>query len=184
MGADRKKVIVAVGLICVMVFMWVRVIAGKGPEGAAAIMLQPEANPTLSSNSGLDVCFVDLPKVRGRNDVLTTDFFAADGWQQFTGPGANGLGSERVEVVVNDGAEEAIRRVAGKLKLQAILLDKTPQAFINDRLLLVGDKLTVKDGGNVYEFEVVRISQNVVSVKCKDAQITMKLVKVVEGGDS
>ena len=36
LAADRKKVVIAVVLIGVMVFMWVRVIAGKGPEEAGA----------------------------------------------------------------------------------------------------------------------------------------------------
>ena len=63
-------------------------------------------------------------------------------------------------------------------------MDRTPQAFINDKLLLVGDKLSVQEGDNVYEFEVVEIRENMVLVKCKDAEITLKLAKVIEERDS
>jgi hypothetical protein len=184
LAADRKKVVIAVVLIGVMVFMWVRVIAGEGPEEAGAAVLQPPANPGPESDATVQVHFVDLPIVQGKNDVLHTDFFAADGWQEFGGAGQGRNGSGLSSVIVNEGAEEAIRRVAGRLNLQAILMDRTPQAFINDKLLLVGDKLSVEEGDNVYEFEVVEIRENMVLVKCKDAEITLKLAKVVEERDS
>ena len=185
LAADRKKVVIAVVLIGVMVFMWVRVIAGKGPKEAAAAV-QPQADPEAKSDATVQVHFVDLPIVQGRNDMLRMDFFAADGWQftkiQYEGTSTNG--STTGSVIVNEGAEQAIRRVAGRLNLQAILLDRTPQVFVNDKLLLAGDKLSVKDGDNVYEFEVIVITQNTVLVKCKDAEITLKLTKVVEERDS
>jgi len=183
LAADRKKIVIAAVLIGVMVFMWVRVIAGKGPKEAAAAV-QPQADPEAKSDATVQVHFVDLPIVQGRNDVLRTDFFAADGWQEFGGAGHGRNGSATGSVIVNEGAEEAIRRVAGRLNLQAILLDRTPQVFVNDKLLLAGDKLSVKDGDNVYEFEVIVITQNTVLVKCKDAEITLKLTKVVEETDS
>ena len=178
LAADRKKIVIAAVLIGVMVFMWVRVIAGKGPKEAAAAV-QPQADPEAKSDATVQVHFVDLPIVQGRNDMLRMDFFAADGWQEF-----GGAGHRRGSVIVNEGAEQAIRRVAGRLNLQAILLDRTPQVFVNDKLLLAGDKLSVKDGDNVYEFEVIVITQNTVLVKCKDAEITLKLTKVVEERDS
>ena len=183
LAADRKKIVIAAVLIGVMVFMWVRVIAGKGPKEAAAAV-QPQADPEAKSDATVQVHFVDLPIVQGRNDVLRMDFFAADGWQEFGGAGHGTNGSATGSVIVNEGAEEAIRRVAGRLNLQAILLDRTPQVFVNDKLLLAGDKLSVKDGDNVYEFEVIVITQNTVLVKCKDAEITLKLTKVVEETDS
>ena len=88
-----------------------------------------------------------------------------------------------MSVVSKDGREEVIRRVAEKLKLEAIGLGKNPQAFINDKLLSVGDKWLVKDRGDMYECEVVRIGENTVFIRCGEAEITLKLTQVIEVAD-
>jgi hypothetical protein len=36
------------------------------------------------TNSELKISFIELPKVKGRNDVLTRDFFVVDDWLDFT----------------------------------------------------------------------------------------------------
>ena len=79
--------------------------------------------------------------------------------------------------VSKNGSEGGIRRVAEKLKLEAILLGENPQVFINDKLLSTGDKLFVKDGPNTYECEVVGIEQTKVFVRCGRAKITLKLTE-------
>ncbi len=40
--------------------------------------------------------------------------------------------------------------------------------------------MIVKDGGNTYECEVVSIEENAVLIKCGEAEITLKLAKVIE----
>ena len=93
------------------------------------------------------------------------------------------MAGTEVSVVSKDGNEEIIRKVAEKLKLEAIGLDGNPQAFINNKLLSVGDKLLVRDGGNTYECEVMAIEENVVLIKCGDAEITLKVTKFIEVAD-
>lgn len=182
LAAEKKKTVTALCLIALMVFMWARVLGKKTPAIAAAL---GQENVVLGSNLELNISFIELPKVAGRNDVLTRDFFAADGWQDFVrdGEGSNVAGTEEVSVVSKDGNEQVVRRVAEKLKLEAIGLDGNPQAFINGKLLSVGDKLLVRDGGNTYECEVVGIEENVVLIKCGDAEITLKVTKAIEVAD-
>lgn len=181
LAAEKKKTVTALCLIALMVFMWARVLGKKTPAVAAA--LGPE-DVVAGPDSELNISFIELPKVAGRNDVLTRDFFAAGGWKDFIrdGEGSNVAGTE-VSVVSKDGDEEIIRKVAEKLKLEAIGLDGNPQAFINNKLLSVGDKLLVRDGGNTYECEVMAIEENVVLIKCGDAEITLKVTKSVEVAD-
>jgi hypothetical protein len=181
LAAEKKKTVTAFCLIALMVFMWARVLSKKTPAIAAA--LGPE-DVVSGSDSELNISFIELPKVAGRNDVLTRDFFAAGGWKDFIrdGEGSNVAGTE-VSVVSKDGEEEIVRKVAEKLKLEAIGLDGNPQAFINNKLLSVGDKLLVRDGGNTYECEVMAIEENVVLIKCGDAEITLKVTKAVEVAD-
>ena len=166
-AAEKKKSVVALCLIALMGFMWVRVLVKKTPESAEAAMGQEEVKPNTSE---LKISFIELPEVAGRNDALTRDFFAADDWQSFMSGG-------EVNVVSRDGDEEIIKRVAEKLKLEAIGLGKNPQAFINDKLLAVGDKLLVVDGVDTYECEVVGIEEKTVFIRCGEAEITLKLTQ-------
>ena len=118
--------------------------------------------------------FIELPKVKGRNDVLTRDFFAVDSWQGFMrGGNSNGFGE--VSFVSKNGSEEVVKRVAEKLKLEAIVSGQNPRAFINDKLLSVGDKLFVRDGIDMYECEVTEIEETEVFIRCGEAEITLRL---------
>ena len=180
LAAEKKKTVTALCLIALMVFMWARVLGKKTPVTAAASQRKENVDQdVLSSNLVLKISFIELPKIPGRNDVLTRDFFAADGWRNFLinekNPGNEVSGPK-------GGNEEVVRRVAEKLKLEAIGLDGNPQAFINGKLLSVGDKLLVRNGGNKYECEVVGIEENMVVIKCLEleAEITLKLTKVIE----
>ncbi len=177
LAAEKKKTVIAVCLITVMFFMWVRVLGRKGPQSAnAAVMTQGVTKG--QTNPELKISFMELPKVEGRNDVLTRDFFAVGSWRDFVegGEGKSG-GIEEVSVVSRDGREETVRRVAEKLKLEAIVLGENPQAFINDKLLLVGDKLFIRDGTDTYECEVAKIEENTVFIRCGETEVTLRLAQ-------
>jgi len=182
-AAERKKGIAAVCLIGLMAFMWVRVLTKKTPETAEATQ-GPEMSTAMPSgqNTELQVSFVEMPKVEGRNDVLARDFFDAQGWQEFIGDG----GGENVATigdmngVSENTSKELAKRIAKMLRLVAIGVREKPQAFINDQVLSEGDKLQVKDGTNTYEFEIVKIDENTVLMRYEDAEITLGLAQAVE----
>ena len=165
LAAEKKKTICALCLIAVMVLMWTRLLGKKKLEGAEAAVMSQGVNFKGESNSELKISFIELPKVKGRNDMLTRDFFASGGWGGFTEEGTKEVNTERV---------------AEKLKLEAIVLGENPQAFINDKLLSVGDKLLVRDGVNRYECEVVGIEENAVFIRCGEAEIKLKLTEAIE----
>jgi hypothetical protein len=178
LAAEKKKTVIAVCLIAVMILMWVRLLVKKGPQSAAAA----ETAEVTDRHTGpeLKVSFIELPKVAGRNDVLTRDFFTAGNWQDFEG-GAEGNsgGMKEVSVVPKDGSEETISRVAGKLRLEAIVLGENPRAFINDKLLSAGDKLVIEDGLNKYECEVTKIEETKVVIRCGQAEVTLRLTQTL-----
>jgi hypothetical protein len=150
------------------------VLLKKTPQSAGAAGRQEELKPdTSGSNSELKMSFIELPKVAGRNDVLTRDFFAADDWQGFID------GKKEVNVVPGNGDEEMVKRIAERLELEAIVLGKNPQAIINDKLLSVGDKLLVRDGADTYECEVVGIEEKMVLIRCREEEITLELTQVL-----
>jgi hypothetical protein len=182
LAAQNKKTVIAVCLITVMAFMWVKVLIKKAPQDAQASPAAKQESPDVQMGSQLKVSFIDLPEVAGRNDVITRDFFDVDGWQEFVGDkeGNRSASIKDVNVAPGDGSEEVVRRVVEKLKLEAIVLGKNPQTFINGKLLARGDKLLIGEGSGTYECEVVGIEENAVFMRCGKAQITLKLAQAIE----
>lgn len=175
--AEKKKTVVAVCLITVMVLMWVRVLGRKGPQRADAAVMAQEVSDGQTKPE-LKISFIELPKVEGRNDVLTRDFFAVGNWRDFMKGGEeNSGGIEEISVVSRNGSEETVRQVAEKLKLEAIVLGENPRAFINDKLLSAGDKLSIGNGINTYECEVVEIKENTVLIRCGETEVTLRLTQ-------
>ncbi|MHC4666493.1 MAG: hypothetical protein ACYS9T_11165 [Planctomycetota bacterium] len=181
-SAEKKKTIVALCLIAVMALMWARLLGRETPKSAKAAPPQGGAGVDTSGvDSESRMAFQELPKVKGRNDVLTRDFFASDDWKNFLRD-SEGY-TEKVSVVSKDGDEEVVKRIADKLKLQAIWFDQDTQAFINDKMLSVGDKLAVREGIKTYECEVVGIQENRVFIRCEGAEITLKLTQASRVGN-
>ncbi|MFQ6035188.1 MAG: hypothetical protein ACE5NM_04990 [Sedimentisphaerales bacterium] len=182
--AERKKTVLAFCLIAVMAFMWVRVLSRKAPDAVEAALMtqQQDSNDQPLIESGVRISFVELPKVTGRNDVITRDFFDPDGWRGFIKDKEekNLVGYKEVDVTSHDDKQEVLNKIAGKLKLEAIELGEDPRAFINGRLLSVGDKLHLQDGLDSYECEVVQIEQNLVRLACSEVEITLRLMPIVE----
>jgi len=172
LAAEKKKTVMAACLVVVMVFMWLKILGGKTPQSAGAAMIaQDMSKKQLSSKS--KISFVELPKIKGRNDVLTRDFFTIGG-KHLGGTG-------EVNVLSGANIEEYIRRIAEKLKLQAIILGSNSQVFINDKLLTIGDELLIRDDvtGNIYECEITGIEENTVFIRCGEAEIQLKLAQAI-----
>lgn len=175
--ADKKKAVLAACLVAVMAFMWIRLLRKDAPQSAQA---SPAMQQT-SASSPPKISFVDLPKVPGRHDVIARDFFApGDWWKSIKGIGGqNRTGTEEVKVVSAKGDREVINLLAARLNLEAIVKDPL-QAFINGKLLSVGDKLLIREGVRTLDCEVVQIEQNQVAIRCGQSQVTLKLSQVVE----
>jgi len=180
LAAEKKKAVAASCLIAVMAIMWVRVLTKQAPEAAEAASMTEQLNEIGSSNQELNLSFIVLPQVAGRNDVITRDFFASDDWRHFDSEkGRNLAVIEEVNVVSKNGNEEVIRKIAEKLKLEAIVvLSNNPRAFINNKVISVGDKVLIRDGVDTYECEVIEIKENMVVIKCREAEVTLKLTRV------
>lgn len=180
LAVNGKKTVLALALLVFMGFLWIRVLTGQKPGSAAAAQGRgpaAQAQPETAKN----LRFVELPRLPGRNDSIHRDFFTIPDRTPFRKNGARDAGTEpEVQTSSSNRAQEVIQRVAQRLKLTAVSLSENPQAFINDRLLRVGDRLTLKEGAKVIEFEVLRIYENSVLVGCEDTQLTLKLAQSLE----
>ena len=82
LAAEKKKTVMAICLISLMVFMWARVFFKK-TTAVEAIEITKQMDQKRESKPALIITFMELPEVAGRNDVITRDFFASNGWDDF-----------------------------------------------------------------------------------------------------
>ncbi|UCG59917.1 MAG: hypothetical protein JSU70_10425 [Phycisphaerales bacterium] len=180
LAAQRKKSALAFTLIAVMAIMWIRVLTGDKPDAAEAAVQQNDSGN--QSSSSVRVLFVELPKVSGRNDVISRDFFASNGWMSFAKniEGQNVTDKEEVGVISTGDNEEVVFQVKKNLKLEAIVMGEDRRALINNKLVSVGDKLSIRDGTDKYESEVLAIGEGTVLVEVGKTRITLKMADIDE----
>ena len=178
LAAEKKKAVMAVCLVALMAFMWVKVFFRKTTAVEAKVTTE-QTNQENGSKLALKISYLELPKVAGRNDVITRDFFSSNDWRNFNGKGKNFISIEEVNLVPGNGSEEVIRKVVENIKLEAIVVGENAKAFINNKVHSVGDKLLIKDGINEYECEVVEIEENAVVISCSEAEVKLKLRRVI-----
>jgi len=176
-----RKTAVAGALILIMLFMWIRVLVGHRPAAAAAAP-PPRPAETPAQRAPVQRTLVELPKLPGRHDAIQRDFFAIQDSSYFRRQAAGrNTGTEtEVSLTFTPDAPEVIQRAARMLKLEAVLWSDSPSAFLNDRLLTVGDRLLVKSGAASFEFEVLQIHVDSVLVECRGVQLAVKLAQYVD----
>ena len=130
----------------------------------------------------MKVKLVELPKLPGRHDGIQEDFFVTKDRAYFrrNAAGRNTGIDQEVPVVSSNYAQEVIQRLTQTVKLEAVLWSESPRAFVNDQLLSVGNKLTVKIGTEVFEVEVLQIYVDSVRVGCDGIQLTLGLAQELE----
>ena len=169
LAAEKKKTIIVVCLFAVMIFMWTRAFVGKGPAVAQALTSSEQVENKLL-DVPQEISFIDLPVVKGRNDVITRDFFSAD--------------KQKINPEVNIGpaisSEAQIDWIIKNLKLEAIGLGEISHAFINGRVFSVGDQIILKDGNDSYACEVVGIEQEKVLIEYGQKQIELKFTEKID----
>jgi hypothetical protein len=175
LAADKKKTVLALCLILLMVLMWIRIFAKKSPVAAQAASVAKEVEVKEQESSPIIISYIELPRIQGRNDVITRSFFDPNGWSGFI-PDGKYLADGQQPGVIQNLANLRSRLINAGLKLEAIELGGNPRVFINGRLLSIGDKFILRDGANTYECEVVKIEENLVFINYGGVEIELKLV--------
>ena len=169
LGADKKKTVVAICVLVLMVFMWIRAFSKSDADNVSASQHKEAAE--TESEKQLVISFVELPDVRGRNDILTKDIFTVRNWADFTRTAQSGVSRSTAKV-----DEKRAEQIVSKLRLEAIEISDTPKVFVNNRLLGIGDKLQISDAGSIFECEIMSIEKNRVFLKCMDIEIELKFI--------
>ena len=161
----------AICLIVVMAFMWIKLLTKDAPVSAKADTSR-NSSAAQDAEKNFNVRFIELPKIEGRNDVLLRDVFVVNGKELAQAGGLN--------IPSNGSYDDLSTRIGQKLRLEAIGMGENPQAFINGKLLEIDGSLTVKDGGQSYECRVVEIQENMVLLECEDVEIILRFASDVD----
>jgi hypothetical protein len=183
LAAEKKKTILALCLIALMVFMWIKLFAKKAPKAAEAALTAKQQDQKEQENPRIKISFIELPQIQGRNDVITGDFFDPNGWKGFIPEGKNSASKGQANGSVRNSVGLRSRLIRAGLKLEAIEMGRNPHAFINGKLLSMGDKFSLKDEQDSFECEVVRIEKNLVVISCGKVEVEIKLIPVTDGTD-
>lgn len=126
LAAEKKKTITAVCLLTIMALMWVRVFMGKSSQNVKAgqtdeMGIDGSSMSVADANDNqpdLNITFIHLPKVKGRNDCLTRDFFAIRSTKPQSAASTATIGVS--------GDEKVIKKIEAQLKLEAIEMGGAP----------------------------------------------------------
>lgn len=162
--SEKKKVIAAFCLILIMIFMWIRILTGGGPEKTEA-SVKNDRKP--DDKKDVKIEFIELPEIEGRNDAVLQDYFAISG----------SLFRKRTntEIIAENKQDTGLKKLTGYLVLDAIEHGENPKAFINNSLCSEGDILNVKMGDSAYRLKVEKIGLNKVVLKYSGTEIVLRL---------
>lgn len=191
MSISQGKLILAVVLIGVMGFLWIRVFLRQGkPAPASAKPTASKASqPAVAPKSepAIRLTYTPLTIVPGRQDRLARDLFtvpdsAVFPWQQKP---ASATEQTSVTAPIEDPWDKEIRPAVERIVVDAIGTDArgTAQVFIQDRFMLVGDVLPLKLGQKQYELKVKEIHSNSVMLEWQDHSVTLKMSEPGMSGD-
>lgn len=187
---NQGKIILAVVLIGVMGFLWIRVFLRGKPAAASAKPTTTQAAAATAAIKTAPVVrfsYVPLAVVPGRHDRLTRDLFSVPDsaifpWQQKPVPQAE---QPNAVTPVEDPWEKQIRPFMERIVVDAIGTDPkgTAQVFIQDRFLSIGDRFSFKLGQQQYELKVKEIHSNSVVLEWQDHSVTLKMSEPGMSGD-
>jgi hypothetical protein len=165
LAVQKNKIITICLLVLVMGFMWFKVLTGKNdiPASAKASSSQTKVEEIKEPQ----ITYIQLPFIKGRNDIISRDIFSDIEFTGFNSSGSN--------PVISENGENDIQNAAKELKLDAILSGDDPEAFINDKLVKKDEIIKVEKNKKIYEFVVVNISRNTVELRCSQTVVALTL---------
>lgn len=179
LAMEKTKSIVAVSLVSLMVFMWVRVLSDSDKSNKAEAANSATETTATQKTGQVSVRYVKLPVVKGRNDKLVRDFFSTD-----TESGGKDMKVVDKSDNPDQDRRDAIMRLAEKVQLEVIAVAGHSQALIGGKLVCEGDSFDLEDKGQVYKFEVVRIDENEVVLRCEDVRLEVKMLSEIDAAES
>lgn len=175
--AQRKKLIVALLLLVVMAVLWIRLLAGKNKPAAASASVAGASSQLLPQAQSQKMEYIELPYTPQRHNMLANDFFTTKNFKRFKKQDPYGKNNQQINLAetTDEKFDSPAAAAAASLRLIAIVNDKKPQAFIENRLFEKGQSFRFKFDGQVYRFKVTDILADRVELDCNGIIITKKI---------
>lgn len=180
LGVPKGKLIIAAVLITVMAFMWLRLLVfNKTPDtaagGTSSGPVGVQAGSTTTTKPVPELTYSELPFVPGRHDVLANDIFCSGAWLfgEVDGAQRTVAGGPYID-------ESDIRNIIGLVTLDGIISEqgtRTPEAFVNGKLVSVGSKVAVEYNKRSVELTVTEIYRNKVVLRVGEQEIDVMMVQ-------
>ncbi|MBE0534301.1 MAG: hypothetical protein IH624_01430 [Phycisphaerae bacterium] len=177
----RGRIVVAVILVTTMAFMWARVLfSGKGgPAAASGAVLRDIATTAADAKARPRLTRIDLPVIEGRHDRLSRDFFATANGQafQFLGRGPSNT-PPADPVAQQDLTESDVRAIEQGIKLDGIIAEQNHnarQAFINGKLVSVGDDVKIEYKSRQFKLTVIEIHKSNVMLGLENYKLNVAM---------
>jgi hypothetical protein len=157
-----------------MGFMWGRILFKKTPansQAAEAVLQSDGTSAKAQADDEKKYVFIEVPKLKGRG-VLLRDYFKVE---------ENSFRNNEKQVISEEVSKGIDKRLFAMIRLDAVSLGERPLAFINGKVLAIGDKLIIDDGKEQYICEVIEIEGEKVSLKCRDEEFTLRLTELFGG---
>ena len=180
---SKSKLIIAVVLITIMAFMGLRLLVfNKSPNTAAGGTPGDPVGAQIHNTSttpASEWAYIELPFVPGRHDVLANNIFRSGTWRAFeTVDGGQNTGGP-------DGKSRAltaadIRKITASITLDGIIAEqgtRTPEAFVNGKLVSIGSKVAVEYDKRSVELTVTEIHRNKVVLRVGEQEVNVMMLQ-------
>jgi hypothetical protein len=174
------KMILVGGLILVLAFMWIKVFVGGSSATDEANAEVSVASTAIGKKKVIKMKRLPLPFEFGRHDRLTADLFAPRDIGIKVGKTGFYRDNQEKEQKIKS-KKDAAGKLAEKLKLEAIIIGVnglSNKAFMNGKIMVIGDKLELKLNDKKYELFVVEIFHNKVVLKWNEYTISVRMAKL------
>ena len=117
----KKKNGRSFSVIGVMVLMWARVLLKNNQVSAETLIVPAQTAASEVIKPKIKLNYIELPRIKGRNDVMSRDIFAGKKWETM-GAAANGIAKFKHNENANEDLENTIEMIGKELKLEADFL--------------------------------------------------------------
>ena len=162
----KGRIVIAVVLVTTMALMWGRLLlSGRSYSTAAALGAASAASrvAAVESKAHQRTKPVNLPEVAGRHDRLARDFFTTANWRSFQMVGGRSTTPPAVVAEPQELTAQDIKTIEQAVKLDGIIAEQNSnayEAFVNDKLVSVGDQISINYKKRQLTATVISINRN------------------------
>lgn len=176
-GINRKKLVLAIGLLGVMAMMWVRVfVSGSDPVSVAnAAAQEAMQHEDVVQEKCVKLEFHSLESIDNRHDTLARDVFDKSKWGEDKRDSGGGEPIVCSREDANSRLQEDVDDAVTSLELNAIFPGKHPEVYIGEEFYHIGDVVKFRHKESDYALEVTYIDSELVRFSSEAGELEAEI---------